>query len=92
MHEGYGVFLGLDVGKGDRHAVGLAPDGKRLHDVPLPNTEVRLRQLFDKLARYGRVLVVVDRPASIGALAGRGGSGVRASGGLSARVGDAADR
>jgi transposase len=65
----YGVFLGLDVGKSDHHAVGLAPDGKRLHDAPLPNTEVRLRALFDKLARHGRILVVVDQPASIGALA-----------------------
>jgi hypothetical protein len=65
----YGVFLGLDVGKGDHHAVGLARDGKRLHDAPLPNTEARLRALFDKLARHGRILVVVDQPASIGALA-----------------------
>lgn len=70
VRDGYGVFLGLDVGKGDHHTVGLAPDGKRLHDAPLPNTEVRLRQLFDKLARHGRVVVVVvvDQPASIGAL------------------------
>ena len=69
MSAEYGVFLGLDVGKSDHHAVGLAPDGKRLHDAPLPNTEVRLRALFDKLARHGRILVVVDQPASIGALA-----------------------
>lgn len=68
MNDEYGVYLGLDVGKGDHHAVGLAPDGKRLHDAALPNTEARLRQLFDKLARHGRVLVVVDQPASIGAL------------------------
>ncbi|MEV4479092.1 transposase [Micromonospora coxensis] len=59
VNDGYGVYLGLDDGKGDHHAVGLAPDGRRLHDAPLPNTEVRLRQLFDKLARHGRVLVVV---------------------------------
>ena len=68
MHGEYGVFLGLDVGKGEHHAVGLAPDGKRLHDAPLPNTEAKLRGLFDKLARHGRLLVVVDQPASIGAL------------------------
>jgi len=61
----YGVFLGLDVGKSDHHAVALAPDGKRLYDAPLPNTEVRLRALFDKLARHGRILVVVDQPASV---------------------------
>lgn len=68
MHGGYGVFLGLDVGKDGHHAVGLAPDGKRLHDAALPNTEAKLRALFDKLARHGTVLVVVDQPASIGAL------------------------
>ena len=68
MHGEYGVFLGLDVGKGEHHAVGLAPNGKRLHDAPLPNTEARLRALFDRLGRHGRLLVVVDHPASIGAL------------------------
>src|SRR4029079_7398994 len=39
-----------------------------LHDGPLPNDERRLRALFDKLCRHGRLLVVVDRPATIGAL------------------------
>jgi transposase len=68
VHEGFGVFLGLDVGKDGHHAVGLSPDGKRLHDAELPNTEARLRALFTKLARHGRILVVVDQPASIGAL------------------------
>jgi transposase len=68
VHGEYKVFLGLDVGKGEHHAVGLAPDGKRLHDAPLPNTEARLCALFDKLARHGKILVVVDQPASIGAL------------------------
>jgi transposase len=68
VHGKYGVFLGLDVGKGEHHAVGLAPDGKRLYDAPLPNTEARLRALFGKLGRHGSLLVVVDQPASIGAL------------------------
>ena len=36
-----------------------------------PTTEAALRQVFDKLARHGRVLVVVDQPASIGALPSR---------------------
>ncbi|GGS19672.1 insertion element IS110 uncharacterized 43.6 kDa protein [Streptomyces humidus] len=62
------MFLGLDVGKDAHHAVGLDPDGKRLHDAPLPNTEPKLRALFDKLARHGTLLVVVDQPATIGAL------------------------
>ncbi|GAA4474663.1 hypothetical protein GCM10023170_097220 [Phytohabitans houttuyneae] len=41
---------------------------RRLHDATLPNTEAGLRKLFDKLARQGRILLVVDQPASIGAL------------------------
>ena len=68
MHDGYGVFVGLDVGKEGHHAVALNPKGKRLHDAALPNTEAGLRKLFDKLGRHGRILVVVDQPASIGAL------------------------
>ena len=68
MHDGFGVFIGLDVGKEGHHAVALNRDGKRLHDATLPNTEAGLRKLFDKLARHGRILAVVDQPASIGAL------------------------
>lgn len=68
MHNEYDVFLGLDVGKSDHHAVALDRDGNRLHDAPLPNTEKRLKTLFGKLSRHGRILVVVDQPASIGAL------------------------
>ncbi|WP_027935924.1 IS110 family transposase [Amycolatopsis sp. ATCC 39116] len=68
MTSSYGVFLGLDVGKDAHHAVGLDPEGKRLHDGPLPNSEPKLRALFDKLAQHGPLLVVVDQPATIGAL------------------------
>ncbi|WP_433223854.1 IS110 family transposase [Dactylosporangium sp. CS-047395] len=68
MHGDYQVFLGLDVGKDGHHAVALTREGKRLHDAALVNTEAKLRQVFDRLARHGRVLVVVDQPASIGAL------------------------
>nr|BEK71205.1 IS110-like element IS110 family transposase [Kitasatospora purpeofusca] len=63
------VFLGLDVGKGEHHATAVTPAGKRVLDKRLPNTEPKLRELFAKLqAKHGTVLVVVDRPASIGAL------------------------
>jgi Transposase len=64
----YDVYCGLDVGKEAHHAVALDDKGKRLHDAALPQDEARLRALFDKLARRGRVLVIVDQPASIGAL------------------------
>src|SRR6266542_3309973 len=45
VHDGYGVFVGLDVGKEGHHAVALNPEGKRLHDATLPNTEAGLRRL-----------------------------------------------
>ncbi|MBA4867377.1 IS110 family transposase, partial [Streptomyces sp. PSKA54] len=63
------VYLGLDVGKGEHHATALTPAGKRVFDKRLPNNEPKLRELFAKLrAKHGTVLVVVDQPASIGAL------------------------
>ena len=67
-HSDNQVFLGLDVGKENHHATALSPQGKRLHDRALPQDETRLRALFEKLAALGPVLVVVDQPASIGAL------------------------
>ncbi|GAB2764022.1 IS110-like element IS110 family transposase [Streptomyces bullii] len=64
-----GVFLGLDVGKSAHHGHGLTPAGKKVFDKQLPNSEPKLRAVFDKLAaKFGTVLVIVDQPASIGAL------------------------
>ncbi|MFD3680231.1 IS110 family transposase [Streptomyces sp. NPDC058613] len=63
------AYLGLDVGKGEHHATALTPAGKRVFDKRLPNTEPKLREVFSKLQdKHGTVLVVVDQPASIGAL------------------------
>lgn len=66
---GIDIYLGRDVGKGDHHATAMNQAGKKVFDKPLPNSEPKLRELFDKLqAKHGTVLVVVDQPASIGAL------------------------
>lgn len=65
----YAVFVGLDVGKGEHHACALDVAGARLHDKALPNDEAALRQVLVGLTVHGRVLLVVDQPASIGALA-----------------------
>lgn len=65
----FAVFCGLDVGKSEHHACALDATGKRLHDKALPNDEAALRAVFGRLSEHGRVLVVVDQPASIGALA-----------------------
>lgn len=66
---GIDVFPGLNVGKGEHHATTVTPAGKKAFDKRLPNTEPKLRELFTKLqAKHGTALVVVDQPASIGAL------------------------
>ncbi len=67
--EDVGVFLGMDVGKTAHHGHGLTPAGKKVFDKPMPNSEPKLRAVFDKLkTKFGTVLVIVDQPASIGAL------------------------
>ena len=63
------VLLGLNVGKGDHHGHGLTAGGRTVFDKGLPNSEPKLRAVFDKLtAKFGRVLVIVDQPASTGGL------------------------
>lgn len=68
MTAGFEVWCGLDVGKLSHHACAVDKEGQRLFDGSLPQDETRLRELFDRLARHGRVLVVVDEPNTIGAL------------------------
>jgi hypothetical protein len=63
------VFCGVDVAREVHHAVAVDRAGCRFADRPLPNDETALRALFAELAEHGRLLVVVDQPASIGALA-----------------------
>lgn len=64
----FDVFVGLDVGKEHHHATALNSAGKRLHDKALPQDEAALRDVFSQLATHGSVLVIVDQPATIGAL------------------------
>lgn len=63
------VFCGLDVGKSKHHACALGVDGRKLHDRALPNDESALRAVLASLRDHGSVLLVVDQPAAIGALA-----------------------
>lgn len=64
-----GDFLGLDAGKSARHRRGLIPVGEEVFDKQLPNSEAKLRAVFDRLsAKFGTVLVIMDQPAPIGAL------------------------
>jgi transposase len=66
--SGYDVYCGVDVGKADHHACALDPSGTKLHDRALPNEQEALVEVLTRLKGFGRVLVVVDQPASIGAL------------------------
>jgi transposase len=67
-YEAVDVFVGVDVGKGEHHAVALDRAGKRLFDKALPNDEAKLRDLIGSLKQRGELLFIVDQPATIGAL------------------------
>ncbi|GAA1366021.1 IS110 family transposase [Arthrobacter rhombi] len=67
-HENVDVFIGIDVGKTNHHAVALDRAGKKLLDKALPQDEAKLQAIITKLARHGKALLVVDQPATIGAL------------------------
>ena len=55
--------------RSEHWATALSRDGRKVCDKALPNDEARLRAVYDKLAGHGSLLVVVDQPATIGALA-----------------------
>ena len=55
--------------RSEHWATALSRDGRKVLDKALPNDEARLRSLYGKLADHGNLLVVVDQPATIGALA-----------------------
>ncbi len=67
-YDSVDVFVGVDVGKGEHHAVAHDRDSNVLFDKALPNDEARLRDVIGKLKKHGQVLFVVDQPATIGAL------------------------
>jgi transposase len=67
-HDSVDVFIGIDVGKTAHHAVAIDRAGKKLLDRPLPQDEAKLRALIQKVSGHGRILVIVDQPATIGAL------------------------
>ncbi|MCD5317191.1 IS110 family RNA-guided transposase [Kineosporia babensis] len=66
--SGYDVYCGVDVGKSEHHACALDASGRRLHDKALPNEQADVVAVLTGLQARGRVLVIVDQPASIGAL------------------------
>ena len=71
--DGYRGHRGLHrhraSARSEHWATALSRDGRKVFDKALPNDEERLRALYEKLADHGNLLVVVDQPATIGALA-----------------------
>ena len=63
------IFLGLDVGKTDHWACAVTQDGTKIWNKTLPNDEAKLTAVYQKLLAQGQVLVIVDQPATIGAMA-----------------------
>lgn len=56
------------LGQGEHHAVALDRAGTTLFDKALPNDWARLREILASLGKHGRILLVIDEPATIGAL------------------------
>jgi hypothetical protein len=51
-HELVDVFIGVDVGKSNHHAVALDRTGKKLLDRALPQDEAKLRAIITSLAGH----------------------------------------
>ena len=54
--------------KNRHHAAALNRAGKKLYNKALPQEETKIRDVLTGLTGHGKVLVVVDQPATIGAL------------------------
>lgn len=67
-HDEVDIFIGVDVGKSNHHAVAIDRNGKKLLDRALPQDEAKLRAIIRAVAGKGTVLLVVDQPSTIGAL------------------------
>ncbi|SMG61604.1 Transposase [Cedecea sp. NFIX57] len=67
-YEPVQIFIGVDVGKDALHAVAVNRSDNRLFDTELSNDETRLRSLKSDLKQHVQRLLVVDQPATIGAL------------------------
>lgn len=63
------VFLGLDVGKSEHWACAITSGQEIIWNRALPNDEAKLVDMYTRLQEQGSLLVVVDQPATIGALA-----------------------
>ncbi len=69
QHDRVQVFVGVDVGKGGASCRRTGSQGANAFwTAHCPNDETKLRALIGKLKEHGQVLLVVDQPATVGAL------------------------
>ncbi len=47
--QDFALFIGLDVGKSERHATALTTTGEKAYDKPLPNDEAKIQDLLGEL-------------------------------------------
>jgi transposase len=58
------VFVGIDMAKQDHYAQAISRDGTELFKRPVLNDQATIEQLLSDAAVHGRIVVVVDQPAS----------------------------
>lgn len=78
-YESIDVFIGVDVGKSDHHAVALDRAGKKLWD----------KVMIKALSKHGRLLFVVDQRSDHRCPAGRRRPEIRNRGRLPTKAGHA---
>lgn len=60
------VGLGRNVGKSAHRRHGLTPFGKKIISKQLPNSEPKLRAVFDTIAgNLGSVMMIVNEPVAV---------------------------
>jgi hypothetical protein len=63
-HESIDIFIGLDLGKGEHHAVALDRAGRKRFDKELLHDQAWLREILGSLNKHCSILLVVDQPAT----------------------------
>ena len=65
-HHFVDVFISVDVGKSNHHAVAIDRNGRKPLDKALPQDEAHLRTIIGDLAAHGTLLLIVGhrRPSA----------------------------
>jgi hypothetical protein len=67
-HHLVDVFIGVDVGQSNHHAVAIDRDDRKPLDKALPQNEAHLRRIIGDPAAHGTLLLVVGQPLTTGTL------------------------